>query len=156
MSKIQVSLPDNSKIEIENGFSALDLANQISSGLAKNAVAAKINGELKDIRTTLTDGDSIQILTSKDPETLYVLRHSTSHIMAQAVIALFPQGLLDAGIIRNNHPHIMALLYQSLGQCTGHIAQSTYLDKGQCFTGWGRVSGELSAGRPDRDGGIDL
>ena len=97
MSKIQVSLPDNSKIEIENGFSALDLANQISSGLAKNAVAAKINGELKDIRTTLTDGDSIQILTSKDPETLYVLRHSTSHIMAQAVIALFPQAKLAIG-----------------------------------------------------------
>ena len=97
MSKIQVSLPDNSKIELESGCSALELAKQISEGLAKNAVAAKINGELKDIRTTLNDGDSVQILTSKDPEALYVLRHSTSHIMAQAVIALFPQAKLAIG-----------------------------------------------------------
>ena len=97
MSKIQVNLPDNSKIELESGCSALELAKQISEGLAKNAVAAKINGELKDIRTTLNDGDSVQILTSKDPEALYVLRHSTSHIMAQAVIALFPQAKLAIG-----------------------------------------------------------
>ena len=97
MSKIQVSLPDNSKIELESGCSALELAKQISEGLAKNAVAAKINGELKDIRTTLNDGDSVQILTSKDPDALYVLRHSTSHIMAQAVIALFPQAKLAIG-----------------------------------------------------------
>ena len=97
MSKIQVSLPDNSKIELENGASVLDLAKQISEGLAKNAVAAKINGELKDVRTTLTDGDSVKILTSKDEESLYVLRHSTSHIMAQAVIALFPQAKLAIG-----------------------------------------------------------
>ena len=97
MSKIQVSLPDNSKIELESGCSALELAKQISEGLAKNAVAAKINGELKDIRTTLNDGDSVQILTAKDPEALYVLRHSTSHIMAQAVIALFPQAKLAIG-----------------------------------------------------------
>ena len=97
MSKIQVNLPDNSKIELESGCSALELAKQISEGLAKNAVAAKINGELKDIRTTLNDGDSVQILTAKDPEALYVLRHSTSHIMAQAVIALFPQAKLAIG-----------------------------------------------------------
>ena len=97
MSKIQVSLPDNSKIELESGCSALELAKQISEGLAKNAVAAKINGELKDIRTTLNDGDSVQILTAKDPDALYVLRHSTSHIMAQAVIALFPQAKLAIG-----------------------------------------------------------
>lgn len=97
MSKIQVSLPDNSKIEIAQGANAYDLAKQISEGLAKNAVAAKINGELKDIRTSLNEGDNIQILTSKDDESLSVLRHSTSHIMAQAVIALFPQAKLAIG-----------------------------------------------------------
>lgn len=97
MSNIEVILPDNSKIAIEEGANGFDLAKTISEGLAKNAVALEINGDVKDIRTTLSNGDKVKILTAKDTETLAILRHSTSHVMAQAVIALFPQAKLAIG-----------------------------------------------------------
>lgn len=97
MSNIEVILPDNSKISLNEGSNGFDLAKSISEGLAKNAVAIKINGEMKDIRTTLTNGDKVTILTSKDSETLSILRHSTSHIMAQAVISIFPHAKLAIG-----------------------------------------------------------
>ncbi len=97
MSKIEVILPDNSKISLEEGANGFDLAKTISEGLLKNAVALEINGEVKDIRTTLSNNDKVKILTAKDPETLAILRHSTSHVMAQAVIALFPQAKLAIG-----------------------------------------------------------
>ena len=97
MSNIEVILPDNSKISLEEKSTGTDLAKAISEGLAKNAVALEINGEMKDIRTTLNNGDKVKILTSKDKETLSILRHSTSHVMAQAVIALFPQAKLAIG-----------------------------------------------------------
>ena len=97
MSKIEVILPDNSKISLDEGANGFDLAKTISEGLLKNAVALEINGEVKDIRTTLSNNDKVKILTAKDPETLAILRHSTSHVMAQAVIALFPQAKLAIG-----------------------------------------------------------
>ncbi len=97
MSNIEVILPDNSKISLQEGANGFDLAKTISEGLAKNAVALEINGDVKDIRTPLSDGDKVRILTPKDPETLFIMRHSTSHIMAQAVIALFPQAKLAIG-----------------------------------------------------------
>lgn len=97
MSNIEVILPDNSKISLFENATGYDLAKTISEGLAKNAVAIEINGEMKDIRTTLNNNDKVKILTSKDKETLSILRHSTSHIMAQAVIALFPQAKLAIG-----------------------------------------------------------
>ena len=97
MSNIEVILPDNSKISLQEGANGFDLAKTISEGLAKNAVALEINGETKDIRTPLSNNDKVKILTSKDPETLHILRHSTSHIMAQAVIDLFPQAKLAIG-----------------------------------------------------------
>ncbi len=97
MSNIEVILPDNSKIELEENANGIDLAKKISEGLAKNAVALEINGETKDIRTSLSNNDKVRILTAKDKETLGILRHSTSHIMAQAVIALFPQAKLAIG-----------------------------------------------------------
>ncbi len=97
MSNIEVILPDNSKVSLEEGANGFDLAKNISEGLLKNAVALEINGEMKDIRTPLSNGDKVKILTSKDKETLSILRHSTSHVMAQAVIALFPQAKLAIG-----------------------------------------------------------
>lgn len=86
MSNIEVILPDNSKISLEDGANGFDLAKTISEGLLKNAVALEINGEVKDIRTTLSNNDKVKILTAKDPETLAILRHSTSHVMAQLLL----------------------------------------------------------------------
>ena len=63
MSNIEVILPDNSKISLQDNANGFDLAKTISEGLARNAVALEINGDVKDIRTTLSDGDKVRILT---------------------------------------------------------------------------------------------
>ena len=94
---MNIVLPDNSNVELENNQNGYDLALKISEGLARNAVAVEINEEVKDIRTPLKDGDKVRILTSKDPETLFILRHSTSHVMAQAVQNLFKDAKLAIG-----------------------------------------------------------
>ena len=73
------------------------MAQKISQGLAKNAVAAKVNGEITGLTATLQDKDKLEILTSSNTEALSVLRHSTAHIMAQAVQNLFPNAKLAIG-----------------------------------------------------------
>ena len=97
MSNIEVILPDNSKISVEENSTGMDLAKKISEGLARNALAIDINGVTKSLTTTLNNNDRVKILTAKDPEALHVMRHSTSHIMAQAVIRLVPQAKLAIG-----------------------------------------------------------
>jgi threonyl-tRNA synthetase len=95
--KISVFLPDGSASELNDGSSALDLASKISEGLARNSVASEINGEIKDISAKLNEGDKVRILTSRDAESLAILRHSTAHIMAKAVQNLFPQAKIAIG-----------------------------------------------------------
>ncbi len=94
---MQVILPDGSALEFAKNPTAFEVAEKISHGLAKNAVAAKINGEITGLTTILNDNDKIELLTTKNPESLDVLRHSTAHIMAQAVQNLFPQAKLAIG-----------------------------------------------------------
>lgn len=94
---IQVKLPDGSARSLEQGASALDLASQIGAGLAKAAVAAKVNGKVRDLALPLGDGDEVSILTKKDPEALEVLRHSAAHLMADAILRVFPQAELTIG-----------------------------------------------------------
>ncbi len=97
MSEIEIILPDGAKSSIKEGANAYDFALSISEGLARNAVAAVINDEVKSLNTVLKNSDKVRILTSKDKESLAVLRHSTSHIMAQAVQNLYPQAKLAIG-----------------------------------------------------------
>jgi threonyl-tRNA synthetase len=87
---MKVFLPDGNSIELENGSNVADLASTISRGLAKKAVFAEINSKPADLTATLNDGDSVKIYTENDKESLDVLRHSTAHLMAQAVQRLFP------------------------------------------------------------------
>jgi threonyl-tRNA synthetase len=94
---ISVKLPDGSARELEDGASAADLAASIGPGLAKAIVAAKVDGEVRDFRLPLRDGASVQLLTKKDPEALDVLRHSAAHLMADAILRLFPKAQLTIG-----------------------------------------------------------
>jgi len=94
---IKVILPDGSSIEINENSTALDVAGKISEGLKRNTVAAEVNGKMVDTNALLKDGDKVKLLTSKDPETLGILRHSTAHVMAQAVQRLFPQAKIAIG-----------------------------------------------------------
>lgn len=94
---IQVKLPDGGVRSLDDGASAADLASQIGPGLAKAAVAAKVNGQVRDLSLPLKDGDEVTLLTKKDPEALEVLRHSAAHLMADAILRVFPQAELTIG-----------------------------------------------------------
>ncbi|MEY3053520.1 MAG: threonyl-tRNA synthetase [Actinomycetota bacterium] len=97
MTQISVTLPDGSHRDVEKGSSAFDLASSISRGLAKVAVAAEINAVLSDLSTRLEDGDTVRIITADSDEGRHVLRHSTAHVMAQAVTDLFPSAKFTIG-----------------------------------------------------------
>ncbi|MEI6207975.1 MAG: threonine--tRNA ligase [Desulfuromonadales bacterium] len=97
MSDITIILPDNSRREIRVDATVYDLAASIGAGLAKAALAGKINGHLVDVSAGLTDGARVEIITEKSPEALEIIRHSTSHLMAQAVKELFPQAKVTIG-----------------------------------------------------------
>jgi threonyl-tRNA synthetase len=94
---LSITLPDGSVRKMAQGSKCADLAQSISQGLYRKAVGALINGELKDLFTPLKDGDTVQILTAEDPQSLELLRHSTAHVMAQAVQKLFPQAKIAIG-----------------------------------------------------------
>jgi threonyl-tRNA synthetase len=90
---MNVVLPDNSKLELPDGASGLDAARAIGPKLAEQAVLIRADGAVQDLRQPLHDGQSIQILTTRDtsdPDALYVLRHSTAHLLAEAVRRLYP------------------------------------------------------------------
>ncbi|MEW5821732.1 MAG: threonine--tRNA ligase [Cyanobacteriota bacterium] len=94
---ISVKLPDGSKMELEKNSTVADLAKKIAESLFKKAIAAKVDDQVVDLYTTLQDGQEVKILTPDNPETLAILRHSTAHIMAQAVQNLFPQARIAIG-----------------------------------------------------------
>ncbi|UFS69745.1 threonine--tRNA ligase [Geomonas sp. RF6] len=97
MNEITVSLPDGSKRSLAAGATILDLAASIGTGLAKAAIAGKVDGNLVDLQTPLADGATVEIVTEKSPDALHIIRHSTSHLMAQAVKQLFPQAKVTIG-----------------------------------------------------------
>ncbi len=96
---IQITLPDNSTLEVPDGATAGDVAKKISPRLYDDALVAKINGELHDLTWKLKPNDRIEILTpkSKDPDALEVYRHSSAHLLAAAVLELFPGTKLGIG-----------------------------------------------------------
>jgi threonyl-tRNA synthetase len=90
MSSIMVTLPDGSQRSLEAGATTADLAASIGAGLAKAALAAVVNGNEWDLNRPLPDGATVSIITPATEEGREVLRHSTAHVMAQAVRDLFP------------------------------------------------------------------
>mgnify|MGYP003634016073 CR=1 FL=1 len=94
---IKVSLPDGSVREFEEGASPFDVASSISNSLAKKAIAARVDGELRDLMRPL-DGDArVEIVTPNDPEGLELIRHDAAHVLAQAVQALYPDTQVTIG-----------------------------------------------------------
>ena len=90
---MKVVLPDNSELELPEGATGLDAARSIGPKLAEQAVLVRANGQVQDLRLPLQNGHLIQILTTRDrddPDALYVLRHSSAHLLAEAVRRLYP------------------------------------------------------------------
>lgn len=90
MSTIRLTLPDGSVREAAAGITGGEVARDIGPGLARAAIAARVNGEVYDLDRPIETDAEFAILTEKDPEALAVLRHSTAHILATAVRELFP------------------------------------------------------------------
>jgi threonyl-tRNA synthetase len=87
---MQVLLPDGNPLELEDGATGLDAARAIGQRLARDTIAVEVDGELRDLRLPLPEGAKFRVLTARDPEALAVLRHSTAHVLAEAVTHLWP------------------------------------------------------------------
>jgi threonyl-tRNA synthetase len=87
---ITVTLPDGKPLELPDGASGADAAAAIGPGLAKAALAIRVDGELRDLSAPLPDGAEIAVLTDRDPDALELIRHDAAHVMAEAVQELYP------------------------------------------------------------------
>ena len=97
MENIQVTLPDGAVREVPRGTTAAEIARQISPRLAKEALVARTNGDLTDLSRPLEQDTKLAILTAKDPDAVQVFRHSAAHLLAAAVMELFPNVKLGIG-----------------------------------------------------------
>ncbi|MEA1930146.1 MAG: threonine--tRNA ligase [Euryarchaeota archaeon] len=97
MSEIAVILPDGTELAVPEGSTLQDVAYEIGPGLGDDTVAGKIEGELVDKETPVSDGDRIEIVTDQSDEYLDVLRHSAAHVFAQALLRLYDDAKLTIG-----------------------------------------------------------
>ncbi|MEI7839879.1 MAG: threonine--tRNA ligase [Methylococcaceae bacterium] len=97
-----ITLPDGSQRNYDAPLSVLEVAQSIGAGLAKATLAAKLNGQLVDASTLIEHDAELQIITAKDDEGLDVIRHSTAHLLAQAVKQLFPDAQVTIGPVIEN------------------------------------------------------
>ena len=94
---MKITLKDGSVKEYGQAMSIIDIAKDISEGLARVACAGEVNGEVKDLRTVIDADCELNILTANDPKGLAVYRHTTAHVMAEAVKRVFPDAKLTIG-----------------------------------------------------------
>jgi threonyl-tRNA synthetase len=99
---INITLPDGSQKQFDNPPSVQDVAASIGAGLAKAALAGKVDGELVDSSRVIDHDARLEIVTEKSPEALDVIRHSTAHLLAQAVQRLFPKAQVTIGPVIDN------------------------------------------------------
>jgi threonyl-tRNA synthetase len=94
---MKVSLPDGTDLELPHGASGADAARAIGEGLARAALGIRVDGELRDLSSPLSDGDRIEIVTARDDDGLWLLRHDAAHVLATAVMELYPGVKISIG-----------------------------------------------------------
>src|SRR5215210_3595439 len=94
---MRVELPDGSSKDLADGASGADLSAAIGPGLARAALAAKVDGHVRDLARPLADGDRVEIVTDRSPESLELVRHDTAHVLAAAVLDLYPGTKISIG-----------------------------------------------------------
>ena len=94
---VNITFPDGNIKAFENTPTGLDVAKNISEGLARNCVAMELDSELVDLSTKITQDSRVKLITTKDPEALDILRHSAAHVMAQAILHLYKDAKLTIG-----------------------------------------------------------
>jgi threonyl-tRNA synthetase len=99
---ITITLPDGSTRPFEHPVSVYDVAASIGAGLAKAALAGKVDGKLVDASFTIEHDAALEIVTEKHPDALEILRHSSAHLLAQAVQRLYPGAQVTIGPVIDN------------------------------------------------------
>lgn len=99
---VAITLPDGSARTFEGPVTGADVAADIGPGLAKAALAIRLNGEMRDLKTTISDDAELAIVTAKDDDALELLRHDAAHVMAEAVQELFPDTQVTIGPVIEN------------------------------------------------------
>ena len=99
---LDITLPDGSVRQYPGPVTVSEVAASIGSGLAKAALAGRVNGQVVDTSHLIEGNSELSILTSKDPEGLEVIRHSSAHLMAYAVKSLFPEAQVTIGPVIEN------------------------------------------------------
>ena len=97
MAQLTVKLPDGTDLALDEGANGADAAAAIGPGLAKAALAVKVDGELRDLSAPLSDRAEIEIVTDRSPEALELIRHDAAHVMATAVVDLWPGTRVSIG-----------------------------------------------------------
>src|SRR5215210_2118700 len=92
-----VYLPDGSPLELEDGASGADAARAVGEGLARAALGVRVDGELRDLSAQLEDGANIEIVTARDGDALWLVRHDAAHVLATAVLELYPDVKISIG-----------------------------------------------------------
>ena len=87
---MNITLKNGDVLKLEENATCMQAAQAISEGLARNAVCARVNGELTDLSHTLKEGDALEIVTLKDRDGLHVYRHTCAHVLAQALKTIYP------------------------------------------------------------------
>ncbi len=95
--RIEVRLPDGAALELDAGATGGDAAAAIGAGLAKAALAVKVDGELRDLSAPLSGGEAIEIVTARSPEALALIRHDAAHVLAESVLDLWPEAKISIG-----------------------------------------------------------
>src|SRR5262245_9865257 len=95
--RIEVKLPDGSALELDAGATGADAAAAIGAGLAKAALAIKVDGELRDLSAPLAKGEQIEIVTDRSPEALELIRHDAAHVLAESVLDLWSDAKISIG-----------------------------------------------------------
>lgn len=94
---MKVTLPDGTRLELEDGATGADAAAAIGPGLARAALAVKVDGELRDLGRALPDGAALEVVTDRSPEALELIRHDAAHVLATAVMELYPGVKISIG-----------------------------------------------------------
>src|SRR3712207_4178371 len=97
LAPMHAVLPDGSRKELADGATGADLAAAIGPGLARAALAVKVDGEVRDLARPLADGAKVEIVTDRSPESLELIRHDTAHVLAAAVLDLYPGTKISIG-----------------------------------------------------------
>ena len=94
---MQVSLPDGTQLTLSDGATGADAAAAIGAGLARAALAVKVDGQLRDLSAPLTDGARLEVVTARSPEALELIRHDAAHVLAEAMLELYPGVRISIG-----------------------------------------------------------